>query len=67
MINYFVQGIAVTSDMSRSVTTVNSEIFASIFSRNFAGAKFRENKTIANGKITLFVTDVVKSSPSRNF
>ena len=38
--------------------TVNMKIFArTLFSRNFAYAKFRENKTLAkrNGKITLYV------------
>ena len=34
--------------------TVNSEILARVlFSRNFADAKFRENKPLANGKITV--------------
>ena len=68
MISYFAQGIAVTSDMSRSVTTINSEIFARVlFSRNFADAEFAKIKPSRNGKITLLVTDVGKSCPSRKF
>ena len=40
-----------------------------LFSRNFAYAKFRENKILANGEITLSFTDRsnLKSCPSRNF
>ena len=39
--------------------TVNSEIFARVlFSRNFAYAKFRENKILAKGEITLSTTDI---------
>ena len=49
-------------------TTVNSEIFARVlFSRNFAYAKFRENKTSRNAEITLSFADICKSCPSREF
>ena len=45
--------------------TVNSEIFArDLFSRNFADAKFRENKPSRNGDIILSVNDVGKSCPN---
>ena len=48
--------------------TVNSEIFAKVlFSRNFTDAKFRENKTSRKGQITLSLTGVGKSCPSREF
>ena len=48
--------------------TVNSEIFASVlFSRNFAYAKFREDKPSRNGEITLSFTDIGKSCPSGEF
>ena len=36
-----------------------------LFSRNFAYAKFRENKTSRNGENTLSFTDIDKSCPSR--
>ena len=35
--------------------------------RNFAYAKFRENKILANGEITLSFTEIGKSCPSREF
>ena len=42
--------------------TVNSEFFTrSLFLRNFAYAKFCENKTLRNGKITLSFIDIGKS------
>ena len=51
-----------------SVNTVNAEIFARIiFSRNFADAKFRENKTLAKWRITISFTEKYKSCPSREF
>ena len=51
-----------------SSTTVNSEIFASVlFSRNFAYAKFHENKALVNGTITLSFTDKGKSCLSGEF
>ena len=53
---------------SRLMTTVNSEIFArTLFSRNFAYAKFREIKPSRNGKITLSFIDIIKSGPSCEF
>ena len=49
------------------VLTVNSEIFASVlFSRNFAYAKFRENKALLKWRNHSF-TGVGKSCPSREF
>ena len=48
--------------------TINSEIFARVlFSRNFAYAKFRENKPSRIGEITLSFTDIGKSRPCRAF
>ena len=48
--------------------TVNSEIFArTLFSRNFAYAKFREKKTSRNGKITLSFINVGKFCRSCEF
>ena len=48
--------------------TVNSEIFARVFIlRNFAYAKFRENKPSRNGGITLSFIDGGKSCLSREF
>ena len=48
--------------------TVNSEIFERvIFSRNFAYAKFRENKIFAKSENTLSLTDICKSCSSREF
>ena len=47
--------------------TVNSEIFArTLFSRNFAYAKFRENKTLAECQNHSFI-DIGKSCLSRTF
>ena len=47
-----------------TLNTVNSEIFARVlFSRNFAYAKFRENKSWRIGEITLSTTDIGKSYP----
>ena len=49
-------------------STVNSGIFARVlFSRNFAYAKFRENKILANGEIITLFTDIGKSYPSHKF
>ena len=49
-------------------STVNSEIFASIlFSRNFAHAKFRENKNPPNSAESLSFTADGKSCSSREF
>ena len=46
--------------------TLNSEIFArGLFSRNFADAKFRDNKPSQNGGNTLLFTGLGKSCPSR--
>ena len=48
--------------------TVNSEIFARVlFSRNFAYAEFRVNKSSRNGEVTLSFTDICKSYLSRDF
>ena len=48
--------------------TVNSKIFdRNLFSRNFAYAKFCENKTLANGKITLSFIDIGYSCLSHEF
>ena len=48
--------------------TVNLEIFARVlFSRNFAYAKFRENKSSRNGEISPSSTDVGKAFPGREF
>ena len=48
--------------------TVNSEIFARVlFSRNFAYAKFRENKVSRNAEITLSFTNIRRSWPLRDF
>ena len=48
-----------------SVAYCNSKIFVRVlFSQNFADAKFRDNKTLANGELPLSLTDVVKSCPS---
>ena len=48
--------------------TVNPEIFARVlFSRNFAYAKFRENKPSRNDEITLSLIDIGKSCLSREF
>ena len=48
------------------MNTVNSEIFArTLFSQNFAYAKFRENKPSRNGKITLSLFDIGKSCLNR--
>ena len=45
--------------------TVNSEIFPKIlFLRNFASVKLKPSQ---NGEITLSLTDVGKSCPSRDF
>ena len=49
-----------------STATVHSENFARVlFSRNFADAKFRKNKPLRNGEITLPFTDIGKSCLSR--
>ena len=49
-------------------TTVNLDIFTRVlFSRNFAYAKFRENKSSRNAEITLSSTDIGKSCPCREF
>ena len=49
-------------------TTVNSDIFArTLFSRNFAYAKFRENKPSQNGKITLSFIEIGKYCLNREF
>ena len=49
-------------------TTVNSEIFArTLFSRNFAYAKFRENKTLTKWPKTLSFIDIGKSCLNRDF
>ena len=54
--------------MGVTLHTENSEIFARVlFSRNFACAKFRENKILANVEIILSFTDIGKSCPSREF
>ena len=51
-----------------TTTTVNSKIFARVLlSRNFAYAKFRENKSSRNAEITLSFTDIDKSCPCREF
>ena len=48
--------------------TINSEIFArTLFSRNFAYAKFREKKPSQNGKITLSFIDICTSCHSYEF
>ena len=48
-----------SESQSMAFGTVNSKIFASaLFSRNFAYAKFRENKTLAKWQITLSFTDI---------
>ena len=48
--------------------TVNLEVFASVLiSRSFAYAKFRENKNLAKGDITLSFIEVGKSCLSREF
>ena len=50
------------------VIIVISEIFVRIlFLRNFTYAKFCENRTIANGQITLSFTDIGKSCPSSQY
>ena len=47
---------------NKKILVVNSEIFArTLFSRNFAYAKFRENKTLAKWHITLSFIDIGKS------
>ena len=47
---------------------VSSEIFARVlFSRNFAYAKFRENKILAKWQNHSVITDIGKSCPSRDF
>ena len=44
------------------------EIFVRVlFSRNFADAEFRENKTSQNGEITLSFTEVGKPCASKEF
>ena len=49
-----------------TVYTVNSEIFAStLFSRNFAYAKFRENKALAKWQITWSFIDIGNCCLSR--
>ena len=49
-------------------STVNSEIFARVlFSRNFAYAKFRENKPSRIGEITLSFIDVGNQALVANF
>ena len=54
--------------MRKTYVSVNSEIFARVLlSRNFAGAKFRENKPSRNGEITLSFSEVDKSGPSHEF
>ena len=48
--------------------TVNSEIFVKVlFARNFAFAKFCENKTLMNWGNTLQFADIGKSCHSRKF
>ena len=54
--------------MGVALHTVNSEIFARVLiSRNFACAKFRENKILENVEIILPFTDKGKLCPSREF
>ena len=54
--------------LSAILFTVNSEIFARvIFSRNFAYAKFRENKALARWQINLSFTDICISCQSWEF
>ena len=49
-------------------STVNSEIFSRVLtSRNFAYAKFRENKTLEKWLSTLSFTVIGKSCASRDF
>ena len=38
-----------------------------LFSRNFAYAKFLENKILSKCEFTLSITDIGKSCPSRKF
>ena len=52
----------------RMFATVISEIFArTLFSRNLAYAKFRENKTLTKWQITLSFIDMGKSCLSREY
>ena len=67
-------GLRISSDspepslLDYAISTVNADIFARIlFSRNFAYAKFRENKILENGETTLSFTDIVLSCTSRDF
>ena len=54
--------------LPHSENTVNSEIFErTLFSRNFAYAKFREIKPSQNGKITLSFIDIGKFCLSCEF
>ena len=57
---YFVEKMSVDpAHIHQRHYTVNSEIFMRVlFSRNFAYAKFHENKTSRNGEISLSFTDV---------
>ena len=51
-----------------AVLAVNSEFFVRVlFSRNFAYAKFRENKILMNGQNTLSFTDIGISRPCHEF
>ena len=60
--------LSASSAIAARTNTVNWETFARVlFSRNFAYAKFRENKTSRNAEITLSFTDIGKSCHSRDF
>ena len=64
----FHHDICKTFMLLRFLVTVNLEIFARVlFSRNFAYAKFRENKPSRNGEITMSFTNIGKSCPTCEF
>ena len=64
----YVASLAFCHPGSAGEITVNSKIFArTLFSRNFAYAKFREIKPSRNGKITVSLIDIGKSCPNREF
>ena len=62
------KSLAGDNNAANEFYTVNPEIFARVlFSRNFAYAKFRENKPSRNDEITLSLIDIGKSCLSREF
>ena len=66
-VGFVIEGLK-DSTKARSLPTVNSEIFARIlFSRDFAYAKFRENKIFEKWRNHSSFTDISKPCPSRDF